>query len=159
MQGTAANYMAGNLRIGTTTTDGTSLLEVAGNVNFNGSGSRTVSITRDSGSTLQLQSSVTATGSFIFTSTNGPLNLGANNTNNFVTITTSGQLGVNSTSPNASARLQVDSTTQGFLPPRGTNAQRNAIASPAVGLIFYCTDATEGLYIYTSSGWKSLTMV
>jgi hypothetical protein len=58
-----------------------------------------------------------------------------------------------------SARLAVNSTTQGFLPPRGTNAQRNAIASPAVGLIFYCTDATEGLYIYTSSGWKSLTMV
>ena len=74
-------------------------------------------------------------------------------------ITVGGQVSIGNASPNASARLQVDSTTQGFLPPRGTNAQRNAIASPAVGLIFYCTDATEGLYIYTSSGWKSLTMV
>ena len=63
------------------------------------------------------------------------------------------------TSVNASAQLQVDSTTKGFLPPRGTNAQRNAIASPAIGLVFYCTDATEGLYIYTASGWRSLAMV
>jgi hypothetical protein len=152
MAGTAANYMAGNLRIGTTTTDGTSLLEVAGNVNFNGSGSRTVSITRDSGSTLQLQSSVTATGSFIFTSTNGPLNLGANNTNNFVTITTSGQLGVNSTSPNASARLQVDSTTQGFLPPRMTTTQKNAIGTPAAGLMVYDTTLNQMSY-YNGTTW------
>jgi hypothetical protein len=59
----------------------------------------------------------------------------------------------------ASAILDIQSTTKGFLPPRGTNAQRNAIASPAIGLVFYCTDATEGLYIYTASGWRSLTMV
>jgi hypothetical protein len=45
------------------------------------------------------------------------------------------------------------------LPPRGTNAQRNAIASPAIGLVFYCTDSVEGLYIYTATGWRSLAMV
>ena len=55
----------------------------------------------------------------------------------------------------ASSILQSDSTTQGFLPPRMTNAQRTAIAggTPAVGLMVYCTDATEGLYIYKSTGW------
>jgi hypothetical protein len=53
----------------------------------------------------------------------------------------------------ASARLAVNSTTQGFLPPRMTNAQRLAIASPAVGLIVYCTDAVEGLYVNKSTGW------
>jgi hypothetical protein len=53
----------------------------------------------------------------------------------------------------ASAILQADSTTKGFLPPRMTNAQRLAIASPAVGLMVYCTDAVEGLYIYKSIGW------
>jgi hypothetical protein len=53
----------------------------------------------------------------------------------------------------ASAKVQIDSTTQGFLPPRMTNAQRTAIATPAVGLMVYCTDATEGLYIYKSTGW------
>lgn len=54
---------------------------------------------------------------------------------------------------NTSALLQLDSTTKGFLPPRMTNAQRTAIATPAVGLMVYCTDATEGLYIYKSTGW------
>ena len=53
----------------------------------------------------------------------------------------------------ASAVLTLGSSTRGFLPPRMTNAQRAAIASPAVGLIVYCTDSTEGLYVYKSTGW------
>jgi hypothetical protein len=52
-----------------------------------------------------------------------------------------------------SAILQADSTTQGFLPPRMTNAQRTAIGTPAVGLMVYCTDVVEGLYVYKSTGW------
>jgi hypothetical protein len=54
---------------------------------------------------------------------------------------------------NASAILQADSNTKGFLPPRMTSTQRAAISSPAVGLIVYQTDATEGLYVYKSTGW------
>jgi hypothetical protein len=56
---------------------------------------------------------------------------------------------------NASAILEVNSTDKGILPPRMTNAQRTAIAggTPPVGLMVYCTDATEGLYIYKSTGW------
>lgn len=53
----------------------------------------------------------------------------------------------------ASAVLQVDSTTKGFLPPRMTVLQRLAITSPAIGLMVYQTDGTEGLYINKSSGW------
>jgi hypothetical protein len=60
---------------------------------------------------------------------------------------------INTTSVQASAILQADSTTKGFLPPRMTNAQRTAISSPAVGLIVYCTDMVEGLYVYKSTGW------
>jgi hypothetical protein len=52
-----------------------------------------------------------------------------------------------------SSQLTLESTTKGFLPSRMTNAQRTAIASPAVGLIVYCTDAVEGLYINKSTGW------
>jgi hypothetical protein len=59
----------------------------------------------------------------------------------------------NVSSPDASAILQINSTTQGFRPPVMTNAQRIAIASPAIGLIVYCTDAVEGLYINKSTGW------
>jgi hypothetical protein len=53
----------------------------------------------------------------------------------------------------ASSILDVQSTTQGFLPPRMTNAQRLAIASPAIGLMVYCTDVVEGLYVNKSTGW------
>lgn len=71
----------------------------------------------------------------------------------FFTVNGLGQTSIGTNAPNASAKVQIDSTTQGFLPPRMTNEQRTAIATPAVGLMVYCTDATEGLYIYKSTGW------
>jgi hypothetical protein len=56
----------------------------------------------------------------------------------------------------ASARLQINSTTQGFLPPR-TNLTSN-ISTPAQGLITYLTGSTnEGLYYYSSGSIKSWT--
>jgi len=51
----------------------------------------------------------------------------------------------------ASAVLEVNSTTKGFLPPRMTGAQAEAISSPAEGLMVYATDGT-GVTI-TSKGW------
>jgi hypothetical protein len=81
----------------------------------------------------------------------GQIEIGDGNTeavqiaNNFLLVGTATKI--------QSSILTLQSTTQGFLPPRMTNAQRTAIASPAVGLIVYCTDATEGLWIYKSSGW------
>jgi hypothetical protein len=77
----------------------------------------------------------------------------SNGANNLLTIKVNGAVGFGTASPNASAKVQIDSTTQGFLPPRMTNAQRTAIASPAVGLMVYCTDLVEGLYVYKSMGW------
>jgi hypothetical protein len=81
----------------------------------------------------------------------------ATNTNTLLNVqalsATDGNVGFGVLINNASAKVQIDSTTQGFLPPRMTNAQRTAIASPAVGLMVYCTDAVEGLYIYKSMGW------
>ena len=68
---------------------------------------------------------------------------------------TGGSVGIGDNSAGVinSAQLFLNSTTKGFLPPRMTNAQRTAIVSPAVGLIVYCTDAVEGLYINKSTGW------
>jgi hypothetical protein len=54
---------------------------------------------------------------------------------------------------NASAILEINSTDKGVLPPRMTNAQRTSIASPAIGLMVYCTDTVEGLWINKSTGW------
>jgi hypothetical protein len=73
--------------------------------------------------------------------------------NNLMIINGEGGIGVGTTSPLPSAVLDINSTTQGFLPPRMTNAQRLAISLPAVGLMVYCTDVVEGLYIYKSTGW------
>lgn len=80
---------------------------------------------------------------------------GANHGNTFINPTlNSGQtVVVGDNVVVASAVLNVSSTTKGFLPPRMTQTQRNAIASPAIGLEIYQTDATEGKYIYKSSGW------
>ena len=68
-------------------------------------------------------------------------------------------VGLGTASINASALFQMDSTTRGFLPPRMTAAQRGAISAPAQGLIIYQVDGVIGLYIYSNSVWRSLTMV
>ena len=55
--------------------------------------------------------------------------------------------------------LTITSTTKAFVPPRMTATQKSAISSPSVGSIIYQTDGTEGLWAYTSSGWKALALV
>jgi uncharacterized protein (TIGR02145 family) len=46
-------------------------------------------------------------------------------------------VGIGTATPNASAKVDIASTTQGFLPPRMTTIQRDAIATPAAGLTIY----------------------
>jgi hypothetical protein len=55
----------------------------------------------------------------------------------------------------ASAILQANSTTKGFLMPRMTTAQINAIAAPANGLMVYNTTQLEPCF-YDGTGWKRL---
>ncbi len=62
-------------------------------------------------------------------------------------------VGIGSTTPVPSAVLEVSSTTQGFLFPRMTSAQRLAINSPATGLMVYQINGREGVYIFKSFGW------
>jgi hypothetical protein len=59
------------------------------------------------------------------------------------------------TTLNASAILQADSTTKGFLPPRMTTTEKNAIASPAAGLVVY-DSTTNKLCCYNGSTWNDL---
>jgi hypothetical protein len=62
---------------------------------------------------------------------------------------------VGTTTDVASSKLTIDSTTQGFLPPRMTTTQKNAISSPAAGLVVY--DTTLGkLCVYTTA-WETIT--
>lgn len=57
------------------------------------------------------------------------------------------QTGIGTTTPDASAKLDVTSTTKGLLAPRMTSAQRAAITLPANGLLVYQTDGVSGFYV------------
>ena len=68
----------------------------------------------------------------------------------------SSNIRVGSTTPNASAALEVTSTTQGFLLPRMTSEQISAIQNPATGLMVY-NITTNSLNVFVGSGWNGIT--
>ena len=78
-----------------------------------------------------------------------------NKTGNDISNANSGNVGIGTTSPAISALLEVSSSSKGFLPPRMTFAQRNAIVSPSAGLIVWCTDcgSTGTLQVFNGSTW------
>lgn len=86
--------------------------------------------------------------------------LGSNTTiigNSSTTLTALyGSLITGGTSANASAQLQIDSTTKGVLFPRMTTTQKNAISTPAAGLVVYDTDLGK-LCVRTASAWETIT--
>lgn len=67
-------------------------------------------------------------------------------------------VGINAdgSTPDASAMLDVKSTSKGFLAPRMTQAQRDAILFPSAGLLVYQTDSPNGYYYYDGSAWMIL---
>jgi hypothetical protein len=71
--------------------------------------------------------------------------------------TNQGSVAVGTSQVDASAVLNIVSTTKGVLFPRMTETQRDAIEEPTTGLIVYQTDGTEGLYIYKSTGWTQIS--
>ena len=64
-------------------------------------------------------------------------------------------VGIGTNSPAASAQLEVSSTTKGFLPPRMTTAQRDAITTAVDGLVIFNT-TTNSMQLKISSGWVAL---
>jgi hypothetical protein len=67
-----------------------------------------------------------------------------------------GSLGIGTASPNASAILDVQSTTKGVRMPNMTTTQKNAIASPAAGLMVFDTNLAK-LCVYTGAAWQTIT--
>jgi len=67
-----------------------------------------------------------------------------------------GSVGIGTTTPAASSLLDVTSTTKGFLPPRMTTTQINAISSPAAGLVVYNTTLAV-LCFYDGTAWKKVS--
>src|SRR5579859_6232521 len=70
-----------------------------------------------------------------------------------------GNVGIGTTAPDASALLDLTSTSRGLLIPRMTQTQRNAIASPATSLLVFCSDSVDAsdpstFYYYTGTKWS-----
>jgi hypothetical protein len=72
-----------------------------------------------------------------------------------VRITTTGQVGVGTAAPNASAIMQIVSTTQGVMFPTMTTAQRQAIGAPGTGLMVY--DITANILMsFNGTRWQEV---
>lgn len=68
------------------------------------------------------------------------------------------KIGDNPGTIDPNAVLELESTTKGFILPRMTAVQRNAISSPAQGMMVYDTDATC-TFVYRGTAWYSLCSV
>jgi uncharacterized small protein (DUF1192 family) len=72
---------------------------------------------------------------------------------------TAQSVGINNTGAAAhpSAMLDVSANNKGILIPRLTATERDAISSPATGLMVYQTDGTTGFYYYTGTAWQHIS--
>ena len=203
MNGTANNYMAGNLLIGSTTDAGYKL-DVVGTGRFqdnvlvsknqnaitsieirnttSGTTSRSIlALTSDTNSgtayiykvsnTYTTYKISSANDAILYNGTRGDLAIfndvpalyggnikfaaGASSTAQ-ITLTAAGRLLIGTTTENTSALFNVSSTTQGFLPPRMTTTQKNAISSPAAGLMVFDTTLVK-LCVYSGTAWETIT--
>jgi hypothetical protein len=65
-------------------------------------------------------------------------------------------VGIGTNTPHPTALLELYSTSKGLLIPRMTQAERDAISSPATGLLIYQTDNTPGFYYWNGTAWIPL---
>ncbi|MGS2725955.1 phage tail protein [Psychroserpens sp. BH13MA-6] len=66
------------------------------------------------------------------------------------------QVGIGTTTPDASSALDVTANDKGILVPRMLVAERIAISAPAEGLLIYQTDDVSGFYFYNGTQWVRL---
>ena len=137
-----------------TTTDAGYKLDVNGTARVSGD----MTIATASNATLTFQSNnsniIYTAGAFgLFFNTTRVARFGNDGTIRFaqnIIVTNSTNVAIDS-----SAILQANSTTQGFLPPRMTTTQKNAIASPATGLQVYDTTLNQMSY-YNGTTWTNI---
>ena len=73
-----------------------------------------------------------------------------------MSILATGEVGIGTTTPSVKSVLDLTSTTKGFLPPRMTSAERDAITSVPAGLMIYNT-TTNKLNFYNGTAWEAVT--
>ena len=67
-------------------------------------------------------------------------------------------VGIGTTTPDASAMLDVSASDKGLLVPRMASTERNSISNPATGLLVYQNDSPSGFYLFDGSNWKKLAI-
>ena len=73
-----------------------------------------------------------------------------------MTVLCYSQVGINTENPDSSSALDIESTSGGLLIPRLTETQRDAISSPATGLMIYQIDQVAGFYFFNGSVWAKI---
>jgi hypothetical protein len=80
----------------------------------------------------------------------------------WVTSNSDAQTGIGTSTPDASAKLEIAATNKGLLIPRMTLTQKGNITSPANGLLVYQTDGVNGFYVNTGTSaspvWTRINM-
>ena len=143
---TSGVTMSSALVSGDVTVLGTASINVLQiNTTINSTGSNTLGDNANDtqtlfGSVVIPTGSLTVTGSTVISSSNSTQLLVGSN---LLYVSGSGQVGIGTGTPLSSSILQIESTTRGFLPPRMTTTQKNAIASPTAGLVVYDTDLKQ----------------
>jgi hypothetical protein len=154
----------GNISIGTTT-DAGFRLDVSGTARVSGNftagslgaqGSHTFYVgTGAFGNNFRI---INRDGNTVFTITgNAGFSLTGPTNSNQVTIQRFVLIIDNNYNGTSSAVLELRSTTRGFLPPTMTTTQKNAISSPAAGLVVYDTTLSK-LCVYTTA-WETVTSI
>jgi hypothetical protein len=112
--------------------------------------------TRTPATTLEVGGNIHVSGAdrSIFNRSNNALTFGTNNTER-LRIDSAGNVGIGTSAPDASAILDAQSTTKGVRMPNMTTTEKNAIASPAAGLMVYDTTLAK-LCVYTTA-WETIT--
>jgi len=87
-----------------------------------------------------------------------PLAVGSYTNATFLLFGSSKNIGINTSTDVASAQLHITSSTKGFLPPRMTTTQKNAIATPAQGLMLFDTTLNK-LCVYSGTSWETITSI
>ncbi|MFZ4706608.1 MAG: tail fiber domain-containing protein [Bacteroidales bacterium] len=152
--GANISYSSGNVGIGTLTPE--TRLDIRGNSPDDG-GNIQIGNSDASHKLVLFAGRTNDPNPFIFWKTGDPLRFTTDEGgwSEKMRITSNGQLGLGTVTPDNSAIADFSSLSKGFLPPRMTTLQRNAIASPATGLLVFDTDINS-LFTRTSAGWVQL---
>ncbi len=76
-----------------------------------------------------------------------------------ISMVSHAQVGIGTMNPDATASLELSSSSKGLLINRMTEAQREAISAPATGLMVYQTDGDHGFWFWDGSQWQRVAFL